>query len=89
MTAPAFGPWSRSAWLIDSSRDVAVVSAAALAASNSLPVICSWSFCSSGFFSSSSEPCLSSPCGLVAMRCPANMLPTVIASRSFLVLPSR
>ena len=82
-------PRSRSDSLKDSRRDVAAAIAADFADSTSLPVIWSWSFNSSGFFSMSPDACLSSACGLVAMRCPASMLPTVMASRSFLVRPSR
>ena len=35
------------------------------------------------------RPCFSRPCGLVAIRWPASMLPTVMASLNFLVRPSR
>ena len=54
-----------------SRREVAVVRAAALAASSSLPDTWSWSFLSSGFFSASLAPCASSACGLVlsALAC--------------------
>ena len=82
-------PDSFSDRVIDSSRVVAVVMAAALAASTILPVTCSLSFLSSGFWSASLDPCANSAWGFVAMRWPASMLPTVIASLSFLVRPSR
>ena len=46
---------------------MALAIAAAFMASNSRPVICFCSFCSSGFLSISSEPCFNNPCGLVAI----------------------